>query len=107
MTTGPHKFSMARRLLVGESLSHFEKKAESFVETTEGVENCNETIENFEQCLQAVTMTVFPKKALTTHKRYMRRIMRKPKEMKTRDYCAWHSEINKYLEEFPPFKGKQ
>ena len=25
LTTGPHKFAMARRLLVGESLSHFDK----------------------------------------------------------------------------------
>ena len=110
LSTGAHKFSMARRLLVGESLSHFEKKAESFV-TVQGegenqVETCNETQENFDKCIQAVTMTVFPKKSLMTQKRYMRRIMRKPKDMKTRDYCARYSEINKYLESFPPFKGK-
>ena len=107
LSTGPHKFSMARRLLIGESLSHFEKKAESFVEVVEQVENCHKSIENFEKCLQAVTMTVFPQKALMTQKRYMRRIMRKPRAMKTRDYCARYAEINKYLEEFPPFKGKQ
>ena len=100
---------MARRLLIGESLAHFEKKAETFVETDgEGNKTtCEETLDNFELALQAVTMTVFPKKSLTTQKRYMRRIMRKPRDMKTRDYCARYAEINKYLEEFPLFKGKQ
>ena len=111
LTTASHMYSMARRLLVGESLAHFEKKAESFVtvddkDPANPVEARNETAKNFKECLQAVTMTVFPKKALMTQKRYMRRILRKPKNMKIRDYCARYSEINKYLEAFPPFKGR-
>ena len=107
LTTGTHKFSMARRLLVGDSLSHFEKAANSFVTVDDNeVEDRNETSENFELALQAVTEYVFPKRALTMQKRYMRRIMRKPKKVKTRQYCARYAEINKYLEEFPPFKGK-
>ena len=94
--------------MVGESLAHFEKKAESFVEVDveAETENRHETAENFDLALQAVTETVFPKKALTTQKRYMRRIMRKPKDMRTRDYCARYAELNKYLEDFPPFRGK-
>ena len=101
LTSGP--------LLIGESLAHFEKKAETFVETDdEGNETTREeTLDYFELALQAVAMTVFPKKSLTTQKRYMRRIMRNPRDMKTRDYCARYAEINKYLEEFPPFEGKQ
>ena len=111
LTSASHMYSMARRLLVGEALSHFEKKAESFVtiddrDPDNPVEVLNETAANFKECLQAVTETVFPKKALMTQKRYMRRILRKPKDMKIRDYCARFNEINKYLEAFPPFKGR-
>ena len=58
ITTGPHKFTMARRLLIGESLSLFEEKACTF----EGAE----TLENFELAVRAVTNKVFPLKALNT-----------------------------------------
>ena len=66
ITTGPLKFSMARKLLIGESLSLFEEKACTF----EGAE----TLENCELAVRAVTNKVFPMKALNTQKRYMKTI---------------------------------
>lgn len=49
--------------------------------------------------------TILGKKALLIQKRYMRRILRKPKDMSIRIYCARFSELNKYLKSFPPFQG--
>ena len=45
------------------------------------------------------------KKALLTQKWYMRRILRKPKDISIRKYVARFSELNKYLESFPPYQG--
>lgn len=58
---------------------------------------------NFKTCVNAVTETVFPKKPMHTQKRYMRRMLRKPLNMKIRDYFARYKELNDYLGSFPPF----
>ena len=76
LQSGPNKFSMTRRLLAGDSLSHFNNHAVSLVEK-EGVPN--KTEDTFKACIRAVTKTIMGKKALLTQKRYMRRILRKPK----------------------------
>ena len=98
ITTGPHKFTMVRRFLIGESLSLFEEKA-----CTVGAE----TLDNFELSLRAVTNKVFPMKAINTQKRYMKKILRKPKDMRIRDFLARFKELSKYLEGFPPFNANQ
>ena len=95
LTTGPNKFSMARRLLAGDSLSHFDKKAETFKDD-DG--NPVESEENFKLVLRAVTETILNNKVFLTQKRNMRGILCKPKEMSIRMYCARFSELNKYLE---------
>ena len=104
LTTGPNKFSMARRLLAGDSLSHFDRKAETLVN---GDNNVVESEANFKLAIRAVTETILNRKALLTQKRYMRRILRKPKGMTIRMYCARFSELNKYLESFPPYNENQ
>ncbi len=98
LTTGPTQYAMARRLLLGNCLAVFNNKAEELQ---------NETVSNFKLCLKAVAKDVFPPKALMTQKRYMRRVLRKPKEMKIREYFTRYRELNNYLEEFPPFKDGQ
>ena len=98
ITTGPLKFSMARKLLIGESLSLFEEKA-----STVGAE----TLDQFDVCLRAVTNKVFPMKAINTQNRYTKKILRKPKDMRIRDFLARFKELNKYLEEFPPYNANQ
>ena len=89
---------MARRLLQGDPLSTFNAKA---------TELGNETVANFAQCIRAVTEYVLPKNALRDQKRYMRRILRKPREMTIKQYFARYHELNEYLDQFPPFNANQ
>ena len=111
LNTGATQFAMARRLLMGDTLSQFEKKikelkAKAVHEAMEGTAVTDldvETVENLKLCFQAVTVTVLPQKALQTQKRYMRRVLRKPQGMKIRDYFARYLQLNEYLLEFPPF----
>ena len=113
LSTGTTQFAMARRLLMGETLSQFNKKAEELkVEATNAAEEgvavtdaTIETIENLHLCFKAVTVTVLPPKALQTQKRYMRRVLQKPQGMKIREYFGRYLELNEYLKEFPPFNG--
>ena len=98
ITTGPAKFTMIRRLITGDTLAVFNKVAQ---------EHGNETNAAFLRCLQDVTNHIFPQRALPFQKRYMRRYLRKPKYMKTRDFVARLSELNEYLKQFPPFEDNQ
>ena len=102
LTSGPNQFSMARRLLAGDSLSHFDKKAATLKDEAG---NPEESVDNFKLTMRAATETILGKKALLTQKQYMRHILCKPKEVSTRVYCARFAELNKYLESFPPYKG--
>ena len=91
--TGPGaKFALARRLLESEALlATFNNHAATDTET-------NET---FEECLDKVGNLIFPKRALQSQKRYMRRNLRKPGTMKTCTYVARIMELNNYLPLFP------
>ena len=73
LTTGPTQYAMARRLLQGDCLTQFETKAD---------ELGNESVPNFKLVMKAVRESVMPLRAVQTQKRYMRRLLRKPKEMK-------------------------
>ena len=98
ITTGPQKFTMTRRLIQGDTLAVFNTAAQ---------EHGNETNATFVQCLKDITTHIFPKRALAFQKRYMRRHLRKPRDMKTREFAARISELNQYLKEFPPFEDNQ
>jgi hypothetical protein len=89
---------MARLLLSGEALMVF---------NTAATEHGNETNNNFTLSLQTLTTHIFPQRSLAFQKRYMRRFMRKPREMTTRAFAARVAELNAYLEEFPPFEDNQ
>ena len=104
MNTWSSKFAMTRRLLAGDSLTHFNSKAAEYKDD-DGV--AMEIEDSFEAAIKSVTSTILNKKALSTQKRYMRRIVRKPKEMKIRQYVARFSELNSYLESFPPYGENQ
>jgi len=95
VTNGPGRYTVARRLLEGDALARFNHVAEA---------NGNETVPNFDKCLDEVTAHVFPKRALQTQKRFMRRFLRKPPSLKIREYVARVVEINDMLELFPPSK---
>ena len=87
---------------MGDSLTHFNDKAASFRDDKGRVV---ENDDHLEASLRAVTGNILNKKALPTQKRYMRRIIRKPKDMKIRMYCVRFAELNKSLESFPPYAG--
>ena len=92
VTSGPGCYLVAKNLLQGDALARFENAA-----TARG----NETVTNFSQVLDDVTAHVFPARALQTQKRFMRRYLRKPEAMKTREWVARIVEINNYLPSFP------
>jgi hypothetical protein len=98
MTTGPPKYAMARRLLEGDALAKFDESA-----TQAGAQ----TNANFQAVMTSVTTHIFPKKSLAYQKRYMRRFMRKPRDMSTRLFVARVTELNAYLEHFPPYAENQ
>ena len=92
-TSRPTKYALARRLLSGRALANFNHAVTA---------NGNESLANYKKCIQAVTLGVFPQKALQDKKRWMRRFLKKPRDMPVRDYIAQVIEINDYLAEFPP-----
>ena len=92
-TTGQAKFALARRLLAGRALADFNHAA---------LIHGGETVPNYKRCIEAVTLGVFPQKGLQDQKRWMRRFLKKPRDMPVREYIARVIEINNYLEEFPP-----
>ena len=98
LTTGPEQYAMARRLLEGDALAAFERAA-----TAHG----GQTVANMTLCLQDLRTHVFPLRALQNQKRYMRRNMRKPKEMTMREYANRVQELNTALQQFPPFGANQ
>jgi hypothetical protein len=97
VTTGPTQYALMRRLLQGDALAAFNKAAK---------ENATETTANYEKCVQALITHVLPRKALAIQKRYMRRFLRKPKDMKVREFMNRLVEVNMYLKEFPPFSAE-
>jgi len=72
-TDGPSKYTLTRRLLDGNVLTTFNLKAEGFGSKTNA---------NFLEVIQDLTRHVFPIKALQTQKRFMRRFLRKLRDMK-------------------------
>ena len=79
VTTAANKFALVRGLLQGDSLTTFNNMATSL-----GAVN-NAT---FDACMAAVAQAVFPARAVLVQKRYLRRIVRKPFGMRTRDYVV-------------------
>ena len=94
VTDGPNMFTIGRRLMDGDALSHFE----NFV-TAEGL---TQTVNNFNRAMEAVGKHVFPAQAAKLQKRYLRRFVRKPMGMTSRMFVARvQDELNNYLPHFP------
>jgi hypothetical protein len=99
LNSGAKQFAFMRQVLKGDALAHFNYTA---------TERVNEDEEDFIECIKALTKHVFPQRALQVQKRYMRRFMRKPREMKMREYRNRVVELNGHLARFPPeFDEKQ
>jgi hypothetical protein len=92
ITTGPEQYALCKKIFQNEALTAFNNAA-----TLIG----NETVNNLKLVFKKVAATVFPLRAYYTQKQAMRRYMRKPKDMKIRDYVDRLLEINSYLVHFP------
>ena len=76
-TTGPAKFLLAKRLLEDGVLQAFKNAAR-----TAGAK----TTQNYKVVIKAVTAQIMPKKALQKQKRHMRRFLKKPLDLKVKDF---------------------
>ena len=92
VTDGPGKFAMARRLLKGDALTAFNNGSTQYA---------TESTATFNAVIKTLTAHVFPMKALQQQKRYMRRFIRKPFDMKVQDFVSRMGELNEYLTSFP------
>jgi hypothetical protein len=92
------KYSVCRNLLDGEALRVFDLNSNQYLELT---------VENFQECLNAVTTYLMPPNPLRLQKRYMRRVLKKPEKQTVREYVARLLELNNYLDKFPPFQDNQ
>lgn len=95
------KYVMARRIFMGEALTAFNNAAKEVYSKDDKSDKGTETKENFELVIKKVASAVFPLRAYSLQKQAMRRNMRKPREMKIRDYVDRLLEINGYLKYFP------
>ena len=107
ITSAYDKISSISTILRGDSLTGFEEKIE---ELTTSIDDDGETVtialtdETVEEGLNAVAQMVFPFRALETQKQWMRRRMRKPKELPIRKTVAAVGRLNNSLPLFPSGK---
>ena len=93
MTTGPGKFTLARRLLEGDALTSINNKATELAGT--------ETNQSCATCLNAVRNGVFLQRAVLQQRHYMQRALQKPHTMTTREWLARVFKLNNFLPCFP------
>ena len=97
-TQGPSKYALLRRLLQSDALAAFERAT---------LLHGNEMNDNFTHCLNDLTHHIFPTHALSTQKCYMSHVLRKPRDMKAREFMSRLVKLNDLLTEFPPFMEDQ
>ena len=91
MTTGPAKFSLAKCLLDGGALIVLKNAATAVTSKT------NDT---FNKVIKSVTEHVFPKLACQKQKSYMRRFLKKLRDLTAKQFLECVIHINKLLERF-------
>ena len=101
LKTAEEKFAVARRLLKGDALTAFNSAAAT---AGVGAHKGAITMPNFNRAMAGLTRHVFPLKAAQKQQRWMRRYIRKPIELNTREWVARIREINEYLPKFPEIR---
>jgi hypothetical protein len=103
------KYVMACRILQGEALTSFNNAANHVLsnEDQDGLplDQGEEPLENFNLVMLKVAGAVFPIRSYLTPKQAMRRFMRKPKDMKIREYFGFGD--HRYLAFFPTNTGER
>ena len=92
ITNGPAKFALARRLLDGGALIAFENA---------GTAVASESSESLKQVIRAVTEHVFPKSAYQKQKSYLRRFLKKPRDLSVKQFAERVIHLNELLGQFP------
>ena len=92
MATAVQKYDCAHRFLRGQALRLFNTQAGAQPQANNA---------NYDQIMTHVKNSMFPQKAYITQTGWMCRYLKKPCDMKTRDYVARVQELNRYLTEFP------
>ena len=93
ISTVAGKFAITKRLLEGEPLTHFTNAVALYGETTQT---------HYNKCMNDLFANVIPKRAARLQRRFMKHVMRKPREWKMRDYVARVKELNSFIKMFPP-----
>eukprot|EP00957_Ditylum_brightwellii_P009150 692110-Ditylum_brightwellii.AAC.1 len=83
-------------LLKGDVLTAFEQA---------DIAHGNQTVTNFELCLDDVAKHIFPEKAGQIQKRYMQRNIRYGRGITVKEWVAQVMELNGYLKDFPAHNG--
>jgi len=92
ITDGPTMFNYTENVMTGDALAFFKRKT---------LEAPARTVVRYNRIMKELTAHVFPVHAYREQKRYMRRFLRKPQEMTTREYFTRVQEINNHLTLFP------
>ena len=93
INNGPGTYNALSRHLKGTILSKY-----NTVQEARG----NQTLEHFNLVAADLTAHVFPSKAYVIQKRYMKKFIKKPRDMKIRALVSRIQELNNYLPSFPP-----
>ena len=96
MSLVPASYAFIKTLLKGNALTVFQNSKAS---------NGNQTMTNFESCLNELTAHLFPEKAAQLQKRYLRRYLTKSPELTIKRWVAQVLELNYYLKKFPAVNG--
>ena len=92
ITNGPGMYDVLRRHLKGTAVTKYGNVAR---------DTGPQTIQNFKIVVKELTKYFFPQHAVRTQKRYIRRFIRKPKDMKFRAFVNRVLELNGHLDKFP------
>ena len=95
------KFTIARQHLQGDALRVFNATAATCLDVDD---NPQVDRESFNKSIAAVSRHVFPRNALATQKRWMRKWMRKPLTMTVRQYIARVLEMVQQFKYYPDYK---
>ena len=99
---GADQVATVKTILRADALTIFEAALEAQLEPIEGDDNSTRpTKEKVDKALQAVTLSVFPHRALETQKMWMRKYMKKPINMTYRIMQAKILKMNQSLPLFP------
>ena len=92
ITNGPGMYNVLSRHLKGAILSKFNTVAEA---------RRTQTVEHLKLIMADLTAHVFPSKSYVIQKRYMKKFIKKPRNMKIRALVSRIQELNNYLPSFP------